>query len=107
MDSCFEFRNINEMIDDILYRCDYEKVKITSMFVDEKVVHIELNKYMCKNVPSFFNHIMSCVVCSQNIFKPQYVTNHIIKEATLDVEGNEIIINILCNERFDKNADYK
>lgn len=107
MDSRFEFKNINEMIDDIHYRCDYEKVKITSMFVDNKVVHIELDKYMCKNVPSFFNHIMSCVICSQNIFKPQFITNHIIKEATLDVEGDEVIINILCNEEFDENANYK
>ena len=106
MDS-FEFTNINGIMKDICYRCDYENVKITSMCIDSKVVYIELDKYLCENIISLFNDIMSCVICSQNIFKPQYVTNHIIKEATLDVEGDKIIVNIICNEEFDKNANYK
>lgn len=105
----FKFDNLNEIIESISYRASYHNIKITELDVNGRYVHIEAKKWIASknDVIEFFRHIVNSVECAQNIHKPMYVTNHICKEYYLDVEGEEIEINIIANERFDVNDYYK
>lgn len=109
MNSEFKFRNLNEITESIGWRANYHDVKITSLDVTETHVHLEANKWIASenDVIEFFKHVIGSIECAQNIFKPMYVTNHIIKEYYLDVEGDEIEINAICNKEFDVNDYYK
>ena len=103
----FKFSNLNEIIDNIAYRAKYHHIQITECNVTETYVHIEANKWIASenDVLEFFRHIVNGTICAQNVFKPAFITNHMIKEFYLNVEGNEIEINIIANEEFDLN-DY-
>lgn len=109
MNRTFKFKNLNEIIESINYRANYHNIKITELNVNDRYVYIKANKWIASksDVIEFFRHIVNSVECAQNIHKPMYVTNHICKEFYLDVEGNEIEINIIANERFDENDYYK
>lgn len=109
MNSCFKFDNLNEIVESISHRASYHNIKITDLRVNGKYVHIEAKKWIASNndIVEFFDHIVNSVECAQNICKPMYVTNHICKEFYLDVEGDEIEITIIANERFDVNDYYK
>lgn len=104
----FQFRNLESIIDSIKFRLEYHGGKLKELQIDGDVVHIEFDKFVCSDndVLDIFYWIMNSVVASQPLAAPAYVTNHMLKESTLDVEGDEIIINIIANREFDKNDYY-
>ena len=99
------FKNKNEMLDSINHRVQYEDVKIKEIHIDDTVVHLELDKWLCTDILGVFNHIRDAIICSQ-IIAQGYIAEHIIKECVLDVDGDYIIMNFIVNKEFNKN-DYQ
>lgn len=109
MNSKFKFKNLNQIAESIAYRANYHHIKITSLDMNERYINIEANKWIASenDVIEFFTHVISAIECAQDICKPMYVTNHIIKEYYIDVEGDKIEINAICNKEFDVDDYYK
>ena len=102
----FGYTNLTELLDSINHIAQYEHMKITHLHMDDFVIHIEFRRYLCDaSVVEIFNRIINSIHCSQMIAQG-YITEHIIEESTLVVEGDKVIMNFKVNREFDKN-DYK
>ena len=98
------FKNKNEILDDVNHRLLCESVALKELHITDNVVNITLDKWLCEDIIGLVEHIRSAIICSQ-IIAQGYIAEHILKECTLDVDGDEIIMNFIINERFDRN-DY-
>lgn len=102
-------QNINDILDDMRHFSYHRGVHIKSVEIDSTHLHITGEISLLSNnsdMITFLNDMMTSVICNQEYMGPQYVTNHMIKEALLDREKDMIEINIIFNRRFEPN-DYK